>query len=127
MTAQLLSLIGGLLTGLVTGWIFERRASSSTRRQNADLRSELSVLRSTMLSLGGDPEPSYVKHEVVDLVGAVTSRAIETQDPSGRVHRGALVAHFLGCGHDVSDVDRAIHRLCETGSARELGTWLQIP
>jgi hypothetical protein len=126
LTAQILSLIGGLVTGLITRLVFERRATKATRQQNEELRSELSVLRATVLSLGGhlDDDDDLVAPE--DLADAVAARAISTQDSSGRVNRGALVAYFMQRGHDARDVEVAIATLCDTGALTEEGSWLQM-
>lgn len=126
MTAQILSLLGGLITGLITGLVFERRATRSTRQQNEGLRSELSVLRATVLSLGGQIDDEHDLVAPDNLLDSVAARAVATQDPSGRVNRGALIAHFMQRGNDVSDVELAIATLCNTGKAKEDGSWLQM-
>jgi uncharacterized protein YneF (UPF0154 family) len=119
--------IVSLVAGVLTGFFFERRATNDARRYNEDLQRQVSVLKTSVFSLGGksgeaaeDSPPSR------DLAGLVTERAIATQDPAGRVNRRALIAHFLEREHAARDIEAAISSLCDTGIAHEDGQWLQM-
>lgn len=124
----MIGIIVGLLLGLLTGFFFEHRATKVARAQNEDLRHELEVLRASVYSLGGDPEPDRrpTIQPAADPLADVRSRALVTQDASGRVRRLELVAHFIERGANANDVQAALAHLLETGEAKEQGRWLQI-
>jgi uncharacterized protein YneF (UPF0154 family) len=118
--------LASLIVGLVTGFFFERRATNRTRRENEGLMRQISVLKTSVFSLGGKPSEAEAGSPPRDLAGLVTERAMATQDPAGRVSRRALVAHLLEQGHADRDIEASISSLCETGVAREDGPWLQM-
>jgi hypothetical protein len=117
----------GLAVGVGTGLFFERRANRSTRQHNAELEAELSALRTSMYSIGA-PHPTMhgVAPAVTSLADAVASRARSTLDARGRVTKASLTAHFFGLGHRADDIETAIHQLCEAGTARDDGKWLEF-
>lgn len=125
---EIVSLLGGLVTGLLTGLIFERRSTKALARQNKELRKELSVLQATIFSLGGEVDGEHELPASDNLISAVADRARATQDPAGRVSRGALVAYFLQQGYAASDVERVISSLCMSGKMdeEEGGSWLRM-
>lgn len=123
---EVISTIVGLVVGLLTGFYFESRATKSAEKQNKQLRHELEVLRSTVYSLGGDPDARSAARPTHDLVSAVRTRALGTQDASGRVGRRELIAHFIERGVSVGEVEAAVAQLCTAGVAREEGRWLRI-
>jgi hypothetical protein len=123
---EIVSLVGGLVTGLVTGYIFERRSTKALAQQNKELRTEMGVLKATILSLGGEVDGEHELPVPDNLVSFVAARATATQDPTGRVNRAALVAHFLQQGYVVSDIEAAISSLCVGGTLKEDGSWLRI-
>jgi hypothetical protein len=115
-----------LVAGVVTGLVFERRATRRAKRDNEDLARQVSVLKTSIFSLGGEPPGTDEDPHPRDLAGQVTERAVATQDAAGRVNRRALIAHFLEQGYAGRDVEAAIASLCETGIAEEDGPWLQM-
>jgi len=128
VTATLLSLMTalgiGLAGGLITGFYFERRAV----RQNVELLRQISVLKTTMYSLGASGEVGNVEPTLADdLASLVTAHARQTQDASGRVHRPELIAHFVARGDDPSDVEAVISSMSAVGAAEEEGEWLRLP
>jgi len=118
--------IVSLIVGVVTGLIFERRATMTARRHNEELQRQVSVLKTSIFSMGAQEEDDEIEPPPQDLAGLVTARAIATQDPAGRVSRRALVAHFVERGHRARDIEAALSSLCETGTAVEENSWLQI-
>jgi hypothetical protein len=120
---ELLSLVAGIATGIV----FERRATGRERRHSEDLQRQVSVLKTSVLSLGGSRDGAGESNRPPqDLAGAVTKRALETQDAAGKVTRQALKAYFVEQGNSGRDIDAAIESLCETGVAEKDGQWLQM-
>lgn len=126
MIGEVISAILGLVSGLLTGFYFERRMTKSAEAQNKELRNQLDALRGTVYSLGGDPDSKEGTQLEPDLLTAVRTRALVTQDASGKVGRLELIAHFIGCGVDRAEAEAAIAQLCTTGIAREEGRWLYI-
>jgi len=126
VTNEVISAVVGLISGLLTGFYFERRSTKSAEAQNKELRHELGVLRATVCSLGGDPDLREAPQLTPDLLAAVRARALVTQDASGKVGRLELSAHFIGRGVDASEVEEVIAQLCITGIARKEGRWLYI-
>ena len=124
VVSQLIGLGIGLAGGLITGFYFERRAV----RQNAELLRQISVLKTTMYSLGA---PAEVVNEeptlAEDLASLVTAHARQTQDASGRVHRPDLIAHFVARGDDPRDIEAVISSMSAVGAAKEEGEWLRLP
>jgi hypothetical protein len=118
--------IVSLIVGIVTGLIFERRATVTARRQNRELQRQVSVLKTSIFSMGAHEDGDESEPPPQDLAGLVTARAIATQDPAGRVNRRALFAHFVERGHRAGDIEAAVSSLCETGTAVEEGSWLQM-
>ena len=112
--------------GCITGWFFERRASREARLHNEDLIGQVSALKVTMLSRGGNLVVESEETPAGDLAANVTKRAIATQGPEGCVDRATLIAHFVGRGFARSDIETAIGSLCGAGIAREEGSWLRI-
>lgn len=122
----LLSEIASLGVGVVTGLVFERRASKEARVNNEELKRQVSALKTTMLSLSGGKSSVEPLAGQGDLAGQLTQRAISTQSPEGRVDRHALRAHFVAHGFAARDIDVAISSLCRAGVATEDGSWLQM-
>lgn len=125
-TSEIIPLVGGLVTGLITGFIFERRSTHALAQQNKTLRAEMSVLKATVLSLGGEIDGEHELPAPDNLVSSVTARARATQDPTGRVSRGVLIAHFVQQGYSISDIEAAIASLSAHGILKEDGLWLQM-
>jgi hypothetical protein len=122
LLTEILSLIAGVITGLV----FERRATREVRKYNDELQRQVSVLKTSVMSLGGGPHRVPVGPLAEDLPSLVTKRAIATQGPTGRVDRRALIAHFIEREYAAPEIDAAVSSLCQAGVAREDGMWLQI-
>lgn len=124
---SLLTELVSLIAGVITGFIFERRATKGVRQYNEDLQRQVSVLKTSVMSLGGKPNyASPTARPDVDLASLVTQRAIATQDSAGRVDRRALIAHFIEREYAAHDVDVVVASLCQTGIAEEDGPWLQM-
>jgi hypothetical protein len=121
---SLLTALGiGLAGGLITGFYFERRAV----RQNEDLVRQISVLKTTMYSLGAQAEVVDERTLYDDLASQVTARARQTQNASGLVRRPDLIAHFVARGDDPRDVEAVISSMSAVGAAKEEGEWLRLP
>lgn len=126
MATEVLSIVVGMVLGLLTGFYFERRATRAAEAQNKELRHELDSLRSTVYSLGGDPDLGATDHQPPDLLTAVRTRALATQDATGRIRRREIIAHFVEKGANSGDVEIALAELCAVDFLREEGHWLQI-
>jgi hypothetical protein len=115
-----------LVVGIVTGFVFERRATRGVKESNEDLQNQISALRTGVLGLGiGPPARSHTDGED-DLAALVTKRAMATQGPEGRVDRSALVAHFVERSYLAREVDAVISSICRAGLAEEEGRWLRM-
>lgn len=128
-----------LATGVLTGVVFERRATRRAEQSNAVLEQsneelersnesldhQVEKLRRTVLSLGGDLNGCHRRPEGHNLSSSVIERAMATQDPTGRVSRRALRAHFLQ-SHTADEVDAAIESICRAGNAKEDGQWFRM-
>jgi hypothetical protein len=127
-TSLWVSLVGGLLTGFLTGYYFQWRQVRASAAANARLRDELSALRAAVFSrVGGDSRDACAGETLTaDFRAALMVRAISIQDASGRVDRHELRAFFLQQGSDVHDVDANIELLCASGALRREGQWLII-
>lgn len=145
MLIDLLNTAIGLVLGLVTGFYFEHRSSSETRRHNAELEERLKTLKAEaeqhtrqledqlaklrvgVYSVSGSAiEERRADREDGELRGAVLARARQVQDAQGRVSRTLLTAHFFARGNRPGDVDDAITSLCEEKSMRLNGKWLEL-
>lgn len=126
MATEVLSILAGMVLGLLTGFYFERRATRATEAQNRELRHELETLRSTVYSLGGDPDLRAADYYPVDLLTAVRARALATQNAAGKIRRREIIAHFIEKGADTGDIEAALAELCATDFLREEGHWLQV-
>ncbi len=115
-----------LIAGVVTGFVFERRATRGVKESNEDLQNQISALRTGVLGLGIEPVARLKDRDEDDLAALVTKRAVATQDPGGRVDRSALVAHFVECDYLAREVDAVISSICRAGLAEEEGRWLQM-
>lgn len=115
-----------LIAGIATGFVFERRATSGIKESNEDLQRQISVLKTSVFSLSGKPAPKLPVDTEGDLATMVTSRAIATQRPDGRVDRSALIAYFVERDHQAREVDTVISSICRAGLAHEEGRWLQM-
>ena len=133
MLEGLLVAVGGLLGWLSNLW-FERRALRTSERENQQLRQELERLqsdltrmRTTLLSLGAN-EASERSSPGPDgqLLEQVTERARRTQDAEGRVDVQQLAAHFVSEGVCKPDLDACLQRLVADGRAERSGHWLRI-
>jgi hypothetical protein len=119
---ELLSLVAGIATGL----IFERRSTKEAKLQNDELRRQVSVLRTSVLSIGGKHSLGVTRSSTTDLASLVTERAIATQDAEGRVDRGALVAYFVERDYSATDIDAVVAAFCQAGIAEEEGVWVRM-
>jgi hypothetical protein len=116
-----------LLLGVSTGLFFERRYVRDTERSNEQLRMQVTGLRTALFSFTGSPNDALEEPRGLgDLTEQVTLRAIATQDPSGRVDRSALVAHFLEASFCLREIDEVLASLCLSGVAKEEGAWLRM-
>jgi hypothetical protein len=115
-----------LIAGVVTGLVFERRATKGVKESNVDLQNQISALRIGMLGLGLEPAMRSMADSEDDLATLVTKRAMATQGPEGRVDRSALVAHFVERSYLAREVDAVISSICRSGLAEEEGRWLQM-
>jgi hypothetical protein len=122
----LFSEVASLGVGVVTGFVFERRASREARVNNEELKRQVSALKTIMLSLSGRKAAVEPPVGQDDLAGQLTQRAISTQSPEGRVDRRALRAHFVERGFAARDIDAAISSMCKAGVAKEDGSWLRM-
>ncbi len=123
---SLLAEFVSLLVGVITGFVFERRATNGAKRYNEDLLRQISVLKTSIFNLSGKPDGKQAALPAPDLAGLITQRAIATQDPAGRVDRRALIAHFVEHDYAPRDINEVISSLCQTGIAEEDGLWLQM-
>jgi len=126
VTSEVVTTILGAVLGLVTGLWLDRRTARSAESQNRELRLQLNTLRSTIYSLGGDPDTPQIKASDSDILSTVRSRALATQDASGKVRRSEILAYFIGKGLDGGDVEAAIMELRLATFFEEEGRWLRI-
>jgi hypothetical protein len=123
------SLAIGLVGGLATGFYFERRAVRQSRRENDEFQRQISILQTTLYSLGAQPKDVAGDQRTLadDLASQVTARARSMQNESGRVRRPDLIGHFVARGADPTDVEAVISSMSAAGAAKEEGEWLQLP
>lgn len=115
-----------LVTGVITGFVFERRSTRGIKGTNEDLQRQISALKTGLLGLGIERSPMRDEEAREDLAALVTKRAMATQGPEGRVSRGALIAHFVEHDFTTREIDAVISSMCRAGLAQEEGHWLQM-
>lgn len=127
MTADIVNVLAGLIVGMLSGWFFERRATTAAKAHSQELERELAQIRCSVLTVGGSMSlPSQVAASATsgDLLGLVRGRALSTQDSEGRVIKSSLTTYFLARGNSTQAIDTAVCELCTSGQAKEVGKWL---
>lgn len=128
MLNALVALVAGLVSGLLLGFYFERRAGRETREQNKKLRAELEALRSSVYTVGGSHKPRERDLSLPPdkLVSEVIAYAKTIQDAEGRVRKSLLVEHFAADGYLPGLVNQALDLALESGAVSVDEMWVNI-
>jgi hypothetical protein len=128
LVEQVLNALVALVTGLVLGFYFERRAGRETREQNKKLRAELEALRSSVYTVGGSERPRErdLSPPPDKLVSEVVEYAKAFQDAEGCVRKSLLVEHFTSNGYLPGPVNQALDLARESGALSVDEMWVTI-
>lgn len=109
----------GLITGLATGYYFERRQTRAARAENALLTAELDDLKATMSKLNVNVISTMPRQDRRSVPGggslaeAIVATAKRMVDGTGRVRLGLLYEKFCAEEFTVDEVDAAIQSLAD--------------
>jgi hypothetical protein len=128
MMSEIILMLVGAVLGIPTGLYFERRNTKVALALNEDLKAQLSILRQAVYSLGGDPDvpARELANLNLNVPAAVKTRALATQDASGRIRRSELVSYFAARGVEIPEIEAAIATLITSGEARGEDQWLHL-
>lgn len=125
--SELVSALSGLVVGLISGWVFERRAGKAARAENEALRRELHQLREGIYSVGGGgPEVSRQNRSFQDLSQDLEEWARAHQDFSRRVGRQDLMMHFFSGGLTAAQIEASLEELARSGRVRLSENWIEV-
>jgi hypothetical protein len=121
--SDLINIAAGLIVGLGTGFYFERRASTATRKENAELRAELSTVRESVYMMGGERAPAKRAH-AAQVDDELMAWVLANQDSEGRVQVARVIGEFVRRGVPSSDVQAALDSMCEAGRLSRSEGWV---
>jgi hypothetical protein len=115
------------LSGLITGFYFERRATKNARSEATSLARQLTELREGIYTIGGSPPSADRVIRTAELDEAEVREWIRRhQNAAGLLSRQRLFEHFLGEGSSVAEVSNALARLAAATSIRIDNEWIEI-
>jgi hypothetical protein len=117
----------GLVIGVITSWIFERRAARTAQLENQVLKRELDALREGLYSVGAaTPAPMGKAGRPVDLAGEIFTWVRHHQNVERRVSRHEVMGFFFAAGYTADEIGQGLESLRGRRQLQIATEWIEV-